>query len=106
MSLASGQRPYLKSVGLLSDAAAKADLAVAVLKRHRADFFDRINQRYVQGLSWVFEHRVLTLISVAITTALTFLILFLMPKGFFPEQDTGLLQGISQGARHETGRDH
>jgi multidrug efflux pump len=67
-------------------------------KEHRVDFFDRINQRYVQGLGWVLEHRVLTLISVALTTALTFLILFLMPKGFFPEQDTGLLQGISQAA--------
>ena len=65
---------------------------------HRVDFFDRINQRYVLGLDWVLEHRALTLISVAITTALTFLILFLMPKGFFPEQDTGLLQGISQAA--------
>ena len=65
---------------------------------HKADFFDRINGRYVQGLDWVLEHRVLTLISVAITTALTFLILFVMPKGFFPEQDTGLLEGISQAA--------
>jgi multidrug efflux pump len=65
---------------------------------HRADFFDRINQHYVRGLDWVLEHRVMTLISVAITTALTFLVLFLMPKGFFPEQDTGLLQGISQAA--------
>jgi len=67
-------------------------------EQHRVDFFDRINQRYVQGLGWVLEHRGITLISVALTTALTFLILFLMPKGFFPEQDTGLLQGISQAA--------
>jgi len=67
-------------------------------EEHRVDFFDRINQRYVRGLEWVLEHRAITLISVAITTALTFLILFLMPKGFFPEQDTGLLQGISQAA--------
>jgi len=65
---------------------------------HKVDFFDRINQRYVRGLDWVLLHRALTLISVALTTALTFLILFLMPKGFFPEQDTGLLQGISQAA--------
>jgi multidrug efflux pump len=64
----------------------------------RVDFFDRINQRYVRGLEWVLEHQVLTLISVAVTAALTFLILFLMPKGFFPEQDTGLIEGIAQAA--------
>jgi multidrug efflux pump len=65
---------------------------------HKVDFFDRINRHYVSGLGWVLEHRVLTLVSVAITTLLTFLILYIMPKGFFPEQDTGLLQGISQAA--------
>ena len=67
-------------------------------EEHRVDFFDRVNRTYVKGLGWVLEHRGLTLISVAVTAALTFLILFLMPKGFFPEQDTGLLEGISQAA--------
>ncbi|HEX3867558.1 MAG TPA: efflux RND transporter permease subunit, partial [Gemmatimonadaceae bacterium] len=64
----------------------------------RADFFDHVNAHYVKGLGWVLEHRGLTLLSVAVTAALTFLILFTMPKGFFPEQDTGLLEGISQAA--------
>ncbi|MFP6562031.1 efflux RND transporter permease subunit [Paraburkholderia sp. B3] len=65
---------------------------------HHADFFDKINAQYVKGLGWVLEHRVLTLISVAVTAALTFAILFFMPKGFFPEQDTGLIEGISQAS--------
>ncbi|MFM0593598.1 MULTISPECIES: efflux RND transporter permease subunit [Paraburkholderia] len=67
-------------------------------EEHRVDFFDRVNRRYVQGLGWVLEHRGLTLLSVALTAALTFAILLLMPKGFFPEQDTGLIEGISQAA--------
>nr|BFD40480.1 MdtB/MuxB family multidrug efflux RND transporter permease subunit [Pseudomonas sp. FFPRI_1] len=64
----------------------------------RADFFDRVNQHYVRGLDWVLAHRTLTLLSVVLTAVLTLLTLVLMPKGFFPEQDTGLIQGISQAA--------
>src|SRR5476651_1239825 len=64
----------------------------------RADFFDRINGYYVRGLDWVLEHRTLTLISIVLTALLTLLIIVIMPKGFFPEQDTGLIQGISQGS--------
>ncbi|MGI4814352.1 MAG: efflux RND transporter permease subunit [Janthinobacterium lividum] len=66
--------------------------------RARVDFFDRINQRYIRGLGWVLGHGRLTLLSVLLTAVLTFLILFFMPKGFFPEQDTGLIEGISQAA--------
>jgi multidrug efflux pump len=65
---------------------------------HKADFFDRINGHYVRGLDWVLEHRRLTLVSVALTAVLTLGILYVMPKGFFPEQDTGLIQGISQAS--------
>ncbi|NRO98978.1 MMPL family transporter [Paraburkholderia sp. NMBU_R16] len=64
----------------------------------RKDLFERINVRYVSALDWVLEHRGVTLLSVALTAVATFAVLLLMPKGFFPEQDTGLLQGISQAA--------
>uniref|UniRef100_UPI0028A6141C efflux RND transporter permease subunit n=1 Tax=Pantoea sp. TaxID=69393 RepID=UPI0028A6141C len=64
----------------------------------RADFFDRINQHYVHSLGWVLRHQGWVLFSVALTTLLTFAVLLLMPKGFFPEQDTGLLAGVSQAA--------
>ncbi|WP_421524284.1 efflux RND transporter permease subunit [Pseudomonas yamanorum] len=67
-------------------------------QERRADFFDRINTHYVRGLDWVLAHRTLTLISVVLTAALTLLTLVIMPKGFFPDQDTGLIQGISQAA--------
>ncbi|MGY2196508.1 efflux RND transporter permease subunit [Pseudomonas gingeri] len=64
----------------------------------RPDFFDRINGYYVRGLDWVLLHRTLTLLSIVFTALLTLLIIVIMPKGFFPEQDTGLIQGISQGS--------
>ncbi|QJI33019.1 efflux RND transporter permease subunit [Pseudomonas sp. ADAK13] len=67
-------------------------------EERRADFFDRINTHYVRGLDWVLAHRTLTLISVVLTAALTLVTLVIMPKGFFPDQDTGLIQGISQAA--------
>ena len=73
-----------------------------MLKAHpqerREDFFDRINHQYVRGLNWVLAHRTLALLSVVFTALLTLLTLMVMPKGFFPEQDTGLIQGISQAA--------
>ncbi|MBO9551649.1 efflux RND transporter permease subunit [Pseudomonas sp.] len=62
------------------------------------DLFARIEGRYLRGLDWVLAHRGLTLLSVLLTGALTLLTLSAMPKGFFPEQDTGLIQGISQAA--------
>lgn len=64
----------------------------------RVDLFDRLNRQYVRGLDWVLEHRTLTLLSVGLTAVLTLVTLLVMPKGFFPEQDTGLIQGISQAA--------
>ena len=67
-------------------------------QERRVDFFDRINGHYVKGLEWVLVHRGLTLMSVMLTAALTLLLIVIMPKGFFPEQDTGLIQGISQAS--------
>ncbi|MBB5468762.1 multidrug efflux pump [Paraburkholderia sp. CI2] len=65
---------------------------------HRVDFFDRLNSRYIRGLDWVLSHRRLTIASVVLTATLTFVVLMLMPKGFFPEQDTGLIEGVVQAA--------
>ncbi|ROM89331.1 efflux RND transporter permease subunit [Pseudomonas brassicacearum] len=67
-------------------------------QERRVDFFDRVNGHYLRGLDWVLAHQLLTLISVICTALLTLLLIVLMPKGFFPEQDTGLIQGISQAS--------
>ncbi|MCP3060800.1 multidrug efflux RND transporter permease subunit [Myxococcus sp. K38C18041901] len=57
--------------------------------------FQRVVDRYDVALSWVLDHRGLTLLLALSTVLLTALLLWTIPKGFFPVQDTGVLQGIS-----------
>jgi multidrug efflux pump len=60
------------------------------------DFFNRVISVYGTTLRWVLRHQVFTL-SVAIgTLAATFWLFWMVPKGFFPVQDTGLIQGVSE----------
>jgi multidrug efflux pump len=61
-------------------------------------WFDRLIAEYGRLLTWVLEHQPLTLIVALATLAITVLLYILIPKGFFPVQDTGLLQGITRGA--------
>jgi multidrug efflux pump len=58
--------------------------------------FDRVIDRYGRALNWVLDHQPLTLLVFIGTLALTVILYLLIPKGFFPEQDTGLIQGISE----------
>ncbi|MFT3922106.1 MAG: multidrug efflux RND transporter permease subunit [Myxococcales bacterium] len=53
---------------------------------------------YESGLKWVLDHRGLTLAVTIATAVLTGLLAVLVPKGFFPVQDTGLLAGVSEAA--------
>src|SRR5690606_23974131 len=52
---------------------------------------------YDRGLHWVLGHQVATLLVALATLVLTGLLYAVVPKGFFPQQDTGLIQAISQG---------
>ncbi|WP_026438575.1 efflux RND transporter permease subunit [Acidocella facilis] len=61
--------------------------------------FARIVAAYGRGLSWVLAHARLTLALFIATLALTGLMYVFIPKSFFPVQDTGQIQGISQGAQ-------
>ena len=47
-------------------------------------------------LNWVLDHQPLTLLVAIGTLVLTVLLYIVIPKGFFPVQDTGLVQGITQ----------
>ena len=58
--------------------------------------FDDVIARYGRGLDWVLEHQPLTLLVAVATLALTVLLYVLIPKGFFPIQDTGAIQGITE----------
>ncbi len=58
--------------------------------------FQRIIGFYGRTLEWVLKHRNLTLAVAAATLVVTILLYIVIPKGFFPVQDTGEIQGISE----------
>jgi len=59
-------------------------------------FFDRVIHRYGEMLDWVLARQRATLWVALGTLVLTVLLYIFIPKGFFPVQDTGLIQGISE----------
>jgi multidrug efflux pump len=58
--------------------------------------FDRGIAFYVRSLRWVLKHQQATLLVALGTLILTILLYAMVPKGFFPLQDTGLIVGISE----------
>jgi multidrug efflux pump len=58
--------------------------------------FDRVIQIYDRQLSWVLEHQILVMWIATGTVALTVALYVFIPKGFFPLQDTGFLQGTTE----------
>ena len=62
-------------------------------------FFDRIIEEYAKGLRWVLDHQKLTLAVALGTIVLTGLLYIVIPKGFFPVQDTGVIQGVSEASQ-------
>ncbi|HEY2627694.1 MAG TPA: efflux RND transporter permease subunit, partial [Usitatibacter sp.] len=64
--------------------------------RKTGEMFDYVIAQYGKALEWVLDHQPLTMLVFLGTLALTVLLYILIPKGFFPLQDTGLIQGISE----------
>src|SRR5262250_1681987 len=64
--------------------------------RRTQEWFDRVIAEYGRLLTWVLDHQPLTLLVAVVTLALTIFLYIVIPKGFFPVQDTGLIQGISE----------
>jgi len=60
--------------------------------------FDAMVAFYKRGLDWVLEHQKVTLAATLATVALTALLAVVIPKGFFPQQDTGLIVGVTEAA--------
>jgi multidrug efflux pump len=58
--------------------------------------FERLTAFYARTLTQVLTHRRLTLQVALATLVLTVLLYVIIPKGFFPLQDTGTVQGITQ----------
>jgi multidrug efflux pump len=59
--------------------------------------FDRVIAAYGRTLDVVLSHQAATLLVFVATVALTVLLFLLVPKGFFPVQDTGVIQAVSVG---------
>ena len=58
--------------------------------------FDAVIALYAKTLRWVLRNQPLTLSVALATLALTFILFIKIPKGFFPVQDTGVIQGVSE----------
>ncbi|MBB60573.1 MdtB/MuxB family multidrug efflux RND transporter permease subunit [Stutzerimonas balearica] len=76
-------------------------MCARLLKPHKAnehgpDWVERLIGGYARWLGWVLGHQTLTLLIALATLALTVVLYLMVPKGFFPVQDTGVIQGISE----------
>jgi multidrug efflux pump len=62
--------------------------------------YERVIQYYGGTLKWVLKHQTATLFVTAGTLVLTLLLYIVVPKGFFPVQDTGVILGISDAPQN------
>jgi multidrug efflux pump len=61
--------------------------------------FEAVIAFYGRTLRWVLGRQLATLIVAAATLGLTVVLFLVIPKGFFPIQDTGVIQGVSEAAQ-------
>jgi multidrug efflux pump len=60
-------------------------------------FIERTVEVYRRSLEWVLRHEGLTLLSLLVTMVATLWLYVVMPKGFLPQQDTGLIFAVMEG---------
>src|SRR5205823_1444049 len=86
-------------------------MCAKLLKRHDPDhqsgfykttenFYNRVIQFYGRTLKFVLKHQTTTLLVTAGTLVLTLFLYVVVPKGFFPVQDTGVILGISEAPQN------
>ncbi len=64
------------------------------------DVYERVIRYYGRTLKWVLRHQTATLLVTAGTLVLTLFLYVVVPKGFFPVQDTGVILGISDAPQN------
>jgi multidrug efflux pump len=64
--------------------------------RKSEEFFDYVIAKYAVGVRFVLRHQTMTLLVTLGTFLLTVYLFLIVPKGFFPVQDTGVLLGITE----------
>ncbi len=60
--------------------------------------FDVVLAGYGRALNWVLDHQGATLFVAVATLVLTVALYWIVPKGFLPIQDTGIIQGVSEAS--------
>ena len=73
------------------------DAAPAATKQ---GLLDRVIERYARGLDWTLRHERLALGGLLAVLGLTAALYLAVPKGFFPVQDGGVIQGITQAPQN------
>ncbi|WP_443751421.1 efflux RND transporter permease subunit [Asticcacaulis solisilvae] len=63
------------------------------------NFIDGTIKHYDRGLGWVLDNQGLTLLIATITVAITIALYIFIPKGLFPTQDTGEIQGVVEASQ-------
>ena len=58
--------------------------------------FESVIDTYGRTLRWVLGHQIVTLVVAGLTLVATLLLFVIIPKGFFPVQDTGVILGVSE----------
>jgi multidrug efflux pump len=76
-----------------------ADTRENLVQRKTREWFDALIDGYAYLLRHVLDHQTATLLVAVGTLAVTAWLYIVIPKGFFPVQDTGLIQGISEAAQ-------
>ncbi len=67
--------------------------------RKSEEIFQKIIDFYGRTLTWVLKHQTATLVVAAATLVATLLLYLVIPKGFFPVQDTGVILGVSEASQ-------
>jgi hydrophobe/amphiphile efflux-1 (HAE1) family protein len=83
--------PTMCALFLRDEKHAKHGKAYMVIERA----FDKMLAGYTRGLDFVLDHKRATLLTFIITVAATVLLYIYIPKGFFPQQDTGIISGLT-----------
>ena len=69
------------------------------LLKKAGDLFEELIKQYGSMLQWVLNHQKTTLFVAAGTLVLTVVLYIVVPKGFFPLQDTGAIQGVTEASQ-------
>jgi hydrophobe/amphiphile efflux-1 (HAE1) family protein len=69
------------------------------LARASSELFDAMLRGYEVSLAWTLRHRLIMLGLTIATAGLTVWLYVIVPKGFFPQQDTGLIVAVSEAAQ-------